>query len=66
MKKNTTVTIRLSEEQANRLSDHLEDFIFSGMADIAEAVNYQIDYHKFKLEIDDCDNYIPSFLNPNS
>ena len=38
------MNIILSDDQAKRLSKHLDDFIFSGMADIAEAINYQIDW----------------------
>ena len=58
------IKIILTKEQANRLVKHLDDYIFDGMADIAESLNYQIDYHEFKLSVKDDKNYIPSFLNP--
>ena len=53
--------IILSEEQARRLAKHLDNYIFDGMADICEAINYQLDYHTFK--VDNYDN-VPSFFNP--
>ena len=56
------MNIILSDDQAKRLSKHLDDFIFSGMADIAEAINYQIDWAELDTEfkiINDPD-YIPT------
>jgi hypothetical protein len=44
----SNVTIKLTKEQADRLVKHLEDYIFTGMADIVEAVSYQVDYAEFK------------------
>ena len=58
------IKIVLTVEQANRLAKHLEDHIFNGMADIVESINYQIDYHEFKLLVKDDKDYIPSFFNP--
>ena len=60
----TPVKIVLTKEQAERLARHLEDYIFDGMADIAESINYQIDYHEFKLLVKDNKDYVPSFFNP--
>ena len=56
------VKIVLTIEQANRLAKHLENYIFDGMADICESVNYQIDHHEFKMLIKDNKEYIPSFF----
>ena len=58
------IKIVLTIEQANRLAKHLDDYIFDGMADIVESLNYQIDYHEFKMLVKDDKDYIPSFLNP--
>ena len=58
------IKIILTKEQANRLAEHLENHIFSGMADICESVNYQLDYHEFKLLVKDDKDYVPSFFNP--
>ena len=58
------IRIVLTKEQAERLARHLDDYIFDGMADICESVNYQLDYHEFKLKIENDKEYVPSFLNP--
>ena len=56
------IKITLTKEQANRLAKHLDNYIFDGIADICESVNYQVDYHEFKENLPH--DYIPSFLNP--
>ena len=43
-----TVNIKLSKDQANRLSKFLDDFIYSDISDIVECVGYQVDYDEFK------------------
>ena len=43
------VKIILTVEQAKRLAKHLDNYIFDGMADICESVNYQIDHKEFRL-----------------
>lgn len=53
------IKIILTKEQAERLAKHLDDFIFDGMADICESVNYQLDYHEFKVKDNKGD--VPSF-----
>ena len=67
---NNTVNIKLSKEQADRLSSFLDDHIFSDIADIVECVGYQVDYEEFK----ECKSFklpvqfeddIPEFFNPN-
>ena len=65
-----TVNIKLTKEQADRLSSFLDNHIFSDIADIAECVGYQVDYEEFK----ECKSFklpvqfeddLPSFFNPN-
>ena len=58
------IKIILTIEQAKRLAAFLEDYIFDGMADICESVNYQVDHKEFKLLVKDNKEYIPSFFNP--
>ena len=58
------IKIILTMEQAKRLAAFLDDYIFNGMADICESVNYQVDHHEFKVLIKDDKEYIPSFFNP--
>jgi len=43
------IKIVLTIEQANRLAKHLDNYIFDGMADICEAVNYQLDHKEYTL-----------------
>ena len=58
------IRIVLTKEQANRLAKHLDNYIFDGMADICESINYQIDHHEFNMLIKDDKDYVPSFFNP--
>ena len=60
----TPIKIILTIEQANRLAKHLNNYIFDGMSDICESVNYQIDHHEIKLLIKEDKEYVPSFFNP--